>query len=689
MATPNSDRASAWKALNPQQRDEAMSRMSPEQKSTLASDLGYKGDTTDNSSPPPPNSVMGGIGRRTVDTLKGLGQTFSMAPHPGENSFTASPDVRMLKGMYQSGKEAGNQAVDQFKAARAIPPGNKLIKSLEYARALNTGLSALDPFAAGTVANANKLQDEGRTREAVGQAIPDTLMLGLGTPWGSRAVEATTGGVVRGAKALHRGTLDAMAGTGPRVVKGLIKDTTAENVAGAEKVANENRLTSLKNEATRKAELRKHATETAKHEADKAASNAKLQKDLAAQREIEPTEKRIADAKSARQAAVETAREKARTVGNEKYGVVHTLMDDRPARDGFYKDVTEHAERGTSGSKGAPTILKAMTRRMESGKPVVYQDLQSDYSTLGNELSKGTLPGDVFTTYSDMHDAIGEEMQRMADSEGTPVDLTKVPRRMVDGVATDEPAYKTDIGKHVYDTRNYWRRMKQTFGKTKIINDAATKAIGGARDEAQENQMRLLGSFDPSIPHLDSLVQTLEAKAKSLPKPVPERVLTRNVAEQRTEAPNRVGFKVKLTPPEPTKLHIPKTIGPEDVQRAKAASLAEEGKGNSMANSLTVFSAARDILRRNPTGFAVDLGARGLVGAGRAVIRQFLDRPAVTEWLTKATQRDVDAIPPDLRGDFPNVVKAAQAKGIKVSPALIGIAAASPKKRVAAALSPQ
>jgi hypothetical protein len=35
----------------------------------------------------------------------------------------------------------------------------------------------------------------------------------------------------------------------------------------------------------------------------------------------------------------------------------------------------------------------------------------------------------------------------------------------------------------------------------------------------------------------------------------------------------------------------------------------------------------------------------------------------------------VAQIPADLRGDFPNLVKAAQAKGIKVSPALLGIAA--------------
>jgi hypothetical protein len=318
-----------------------------------------------------------------------------------------------------------------------------------------------------------------------------------------------------------------------------------------------------------------------------------------------------------------------------------------------------------------------MEAKAKSGKPVVYQDLQSDFSTLGNEISKGGLPGDVFNAYSDIHEAIGDEMQRLADSQGEPIDTAKVPRKMVDGKATNEPVYSTDMGKDVYDARAYWRRMKQTFGKTKTINDAATKAIGGGKDEAQENQMRLLGSFDPQIPQLHSLVQTLEERAKSLPKPVPERVLMRNVAESRTAPP-----KLKLTPPEPPKLPAPRKVGPEDVRSAKAEAVANRAdtfrnRGGGLASTFLVLDGIRNAFHGNVAAIGEDIGARAAFGVAKQSAARLLENPKVANWLSQATPRDVAQIPADLRGDFPALVKAAQAKGIKVSPALLGNAAVS------------
>jgi hypothetical protein len=554
--------------------------------------------------------------------------------------------------------------------AASITPG--LTELNAYRKAHGLPVSAEDEQFAATpnpLKGTYQMLTGGHAGEQIPQAVGSAIVMG-------RVVPSIEGALDLAPRAA-RGLADAVAGTGPRVTRALVKDTQAANVADAAKVGDANSIAALKAEATRRAELSKHNADVATHEANKAASNTKLQKDLSAQREIALTEQRVADAKSARLAAVETAREDALKVGNEQYTTVREALNPIEARPGFANDLDVLATQNIPGSKGAPTILKAIAKRAASQEPIRYEDLQADYSTLGNELSKGTLDGPTFHAYNEIHEAIGNEMQSIADSEGEPLDTTKVPRKIVDGKPTDYPAYRTTMGKQLYDARNYWRRMKQTFGKTKIINDAATKAIGGAKDEAQENQMRLLGSFDPQIPQLHSLVQTLEARAKSLPKPVPERVLMRNVAESRTAPP-----KLKLTPPEPPKLPAPRKIGPEDVRAAKAEAVANRAdtfrnRGGGLASTFLVLDGIRNAFHGNVAAIGEDIGARAAFGVAKQSAARLLENPKVANWLSQATPRDVAQIPPDLLGDFPNLVKAAQAKGIKVSPALLSIAAVS------------
>ena len=552
--------------------------------------------------------------------------------------------------------------------AASITPG--LTELNAYRKAHGLPVSAEDEQFAATpnpLKGIYQMLTRGHAGEQIPQAVGSAIVMGRVVPIIEGALDL--------APSAARGLADAVAGTGPRVTRALVKDTQAANVADAAKVGDANSIAALKAEATRRAELSKHNADVATHEANKAASNTKLQKDLSAQREIALTEQRVADAKSARLAAVETAREDALKVGNEQYTTVREALNPIEARPGFANDLDVLATQNIPGSKGAPTILKAIAKRAASQEPIRYEDLQADYSTLGNELSKGTLDGPTFHAYNEIHEAIGNEMQSIADSEGEPLDTTKVPRKIVDGKPTDYPAYRTTMGKQLYDARNYWRRMKQTFGKTKIINDAATKAIGGAKDEAQENQMRLLGSFDPQIPQLHSLVQTLEARAKSLPKPVPERVLMRNVAESRTAPP-----KLKLTPPEPPKLPAPRKIGPEDVRAAKAEAVANRAdtfrnRGGGLASTFLVLDGIRNAFHGNVAAIGEDIGARAAFGVAKQSAARLLENPKVANWLSQATPRDVAQIPPDLLGDFPNLVKAAQAKGIKVSPALLSIAA--------------
>jgi len=161
-------------------------------------------DTPQNANQPqnqPPNSVGGGFFRRAVDTIKGgitsglpvpsMDDIHAVAKDPTFiNKFRLflhstpglAPLSRMVEGEAGSVKQAGAQAKQQAQKASAAPfnPGDRVTKPLAYARAGVTALSALDPFATGSVTNVNSLEDQGRGREAAGQGFFDAVALGTG-----------------------------------------------------------------------------------------------------------------------------------------------------------------------------------------------------------------------------------------------------------------------------------------------------------------------------------------------------------------------------------------------------------------------------------------------------------------------------------------------------------------------------
>jgi hypothetical protein len=127
------------------------------------------GSTGDDSS-----SILGGMARR-------LGQTVSGAYHAVVDPATTPAEktadfvlpsagkvaVRAAKGFADTEATAGKQMVDQTKKG-------------QFARAAVTGASMFDPFATGTVTDINRMEDEGKNREAIGAGLVDGLSLLLG-----------------------------------------------------------------------------------------------------------------------------------------------------------------------------------------------------------------------------------------------------------------------------------------------------------------------------------------------------------------------------------------------------------------------------------------------------------------------------------------------------------------------------
>ena len=594
-----------------------------------AADSGAADAPTDNAAPAPMDRTAGnyaresayGVGRGLNNLVQGGYQTLR---HPID---TATGMARQLK----TADEASQKEYDDLKGQGQV--ARNVASMLTFAENA--------PMIGGMVQRAESGGTKPGSPEAVGAGVEAATTFG--------APE-----LIRLAPRAVRATADAVAGTGPRVTKALVKDTQAANAADATKVGDANSIAALKAEATRRAELSKHAEAKSTVEAKNQAIKAKLESDLAAQRKIGPITRKLTNARAALRAAVETAREKALKVGNEKYTTVRDALNSIEARPDFANDLDVLATQNIPGSKGAPTILKSIAKRAASQEPIRYEDLQADYSTLGNELSKGTLDGTTYHAYDQMHEAIGKEMQGLADENG--------------------------MGEQLTAARDYWRRMKQTFGKQISFTDAASKTLGGLKDETQENQIRLLGSFDPEIPKLFNHVSNIEKGVEAQPNPVPERVLTTKAAESRVAPP-----KLDLTPrPEP-KLPAPRKIGAEDVQAAKSEARGKRaGEVRRIGHRAALYGMVDAPVE---FGLGVAMGSPlletigllrvpGALATGEGIAR-ILENPRFVKFVSQATPRDVAQIPADIRGDFPNLVKAAQAKGIKVSPALLGIAAVS------------
>lgn len=352
------------------------------------------------------------------------------------------------------------------------------------------------------------------------------------------------------------------------------------------------------------------------------------------------------------QTRIETARQTALKEGNSKYNAVNSKLNPEPADQSAIQNAVAEATSRLKGSDNLPPILKNISARLSqensvvsggakfgpgtpvyesvkaqgglpSANPFTYKDLQGYYSELGQELSKGTLPGDVYSSLNTLHEAIGEDMQRVADAKG--------------------------LGPQLTEARAYWRRMKQTFGKPQAPRDAATKTLRSlspefAKEDAEGNSVRMLSNYDPEIKGVAKDVTTARKGLKSLPKAQP------------TTA-------------------VKKTIGADEVKSAKLNSLTKrtdaiEHRGAWVA-TWPLFHIMSSVMRGEIPSVAGTIAeSAGTYGAVRGVAGM-LRNPKVAEFLTKATPADVAQIPPDLRGQFPAILTQAQKQGIKVAPALV------------------
>lgn len=555
-----------------------------------------------------------GVGRGLRNDATGIAQTVA---HP----------IDTVEGMMQQANESGEAAGKEFRDLKGVPLGQRLGA---------TALAGLEkaPVIGGMVQKAEQGGERMASPEGFGAAMEGVTTFA--------APELAGKGVAKFIKKAPDAAR-AVSGTGPSVTADLAKETKSANDASAAK-----------------------------------ASEAKAVEDRrgSLQRNIHEQSREL-------QGRIETARNNALKEGNEKYAALSEKLNAVPADSAALQSAVAEASEKLKGSETVPPILKSITSRLNRGDfvehggmkfgpgtplyesvkakgelpggastPLGYKDLQGYYSELGTELSKGNLPGDVYKALDTLHESIGEEMQKIADSKG--------------------------LGQQLTDARNYWRKMKQTFGRPPSVRDAATKTLNSlspefAKQEKVGNAVRLLGDYDPEIAKGATDVTEARKSLKSLPKAKP------------TEA-------------------VPKKIGVEDIQGAKLKSL--QGRAQKIrsytSRAAMYVTGYRSLIAigRAMTGdvgalasLPADIAEGGALVAGGHAVASFLENPKVANMLTRATPADVAQIPPEMRGDLGSLVQAAQKKGIKVAPALLAATTGAAvggqsRKGVSAALSP-
>lgn len=438
--------------------------------------------------------------------------------------------------------------------------------------------------------------------------------------------------------------------TTPRDTAVAVRQASADNAAEVAKADEKNAAA----DSARKVDLKKHFEKSA------AAADANTDSASAVSRRQAIT-RGIEQADEPLRADIKSLRDKAHAAADAKYVALNSALDDVPASPVFLGSALEDAASQIKGSNTKPAIFSDMEKRFNSGDPLTYRDLQGYYSEVGRELSKGTLPGDIYHAYDVLQEHIGDEMQRLAKTKG------------LDG----------KLG----DARATWRQLKQTFydPKSPVTKALSATERGGtvkAFQTADRAGVEALAKYDPTIAQRVNSLRTLTKEAKELPaKPAPLKSVP------------KLGPKPQPVEPSTT------TLTPTDIQQTKMANLLKSTdqmrhSKSPLVSAVAGYGTIKALLLRNLPTAGLDITARLLYGAAKPALADLLENPRVVSELTKFTPRDAAAIaklPADQRaafvGDLTPIVKAAWSKGIPVSAALAGLTAAQQsEKRVGAVL---
>jgi len=244
--------------------------------------------------------------------------------------------------------------------------------------------------------------------------------------------------------------------------------------------------------------------------------------------------------------------------------------------------------------------------------PMPFGDLQGYYTELGEEMAKGTLPGDVYQAIKSLRDDIGKEMHTIAKSNGADKDLKEAQSFYHDYMDTfHEPAGPSGSGSPVAQALR--AKDPAQFAKP-FSGDAGNRGIES------------LARYSPELAEKTNNLRRIGREIDSIGAPT----------------------KPKAIPEKPEQAKAPVV----DVQAEKTKQIEKMAKqwGTFNARDIGILSSsiiARPLLRLlgGGAGFGEAIaGAAASYEGGKLAASKVLEKPAIIKFLSQPTAADMRVI---------------------------------------------
>lgn len=327
---------------------------------------------------------------------------------------------------------------------------------------------------------------------------------------------------------------------------------------------------------------------------------------------------------------------------------------------------------------------------VEEGQPISVERVQRAYSILQRYIRSGRFEGPL----------LGEMKQ-----------VAKVLRRAVTKASEDHGA-----GEDLDRARGETIRYNEAFGRER----PEPRTVRGEREKSanpeevkrlqEEERLDAAAKYDPSLAEAQLRVKEAREKLKKLPSEDQLRKARKQVPAPPSENHPFEAYRLKPEPPEPPKrltsgrpeeraaqtvsppervlpgdrpIETPtKKLNAKDIEEVKQHRLTDAANHiRHWGTYLGFVWPAIEIIRTVTRGEMpnVESTAASMVATPLAAdaIARIIESPKMKGLLTRATPKDIAQIPEDLRGDLPQIVKAAQSRGIVVSPAMAALVGAA------------
>jgi hypothetical protein len=552
-----------------------------------------------------------GIGVKSAETpsaLSRLGSSYAsgagvVSQEEGKRFFTHP--LETIKGMAEAQGELGAQA-------------GRELKSGDYVRGITHGIEYLIPGMGPTLAHAGEQAENKDYAGAIGTTLGAATTLALDP---ERVVGATERGLSKVGQLRKAAAEKAqpfarkVAGVEPAVKEAVTKAGEKQTEKLAERPAQ------LKEHFDKTQAVKEANTEAETAQSRKAAIDSgmdKLSQDFSS--ELNALEKKVRGEANEKYAAV---REKVGDATVPRENLANSVRKAEAKLQGssenikVFRDIMSKTgdDTVTSGGMdfGPGTPVYESVKNSPGGlpnaaEPATFADLQGYYSELGDKLSSGNLPGDVYQAMKGLREDVGGMMQEMADSRGASAELKQAQKFYHDYMETfREPSGPSGSGSPVAQAR---LAKDPAYVRKPFVGDSGARGV------------EMLAKYSPDLAKKARAIAKYQTEADAIPSRAP---------------------KVKEPPPVPAKPETP-TVDVNKVAREAIATRAKNW-GSFNARDIGILSASAiggvlEAILSGRGGYELPVAAVTYEG-GKYAASRVLNKPAVVEWLSRTPPEEI------------------------------------------------